>query len=232
MLPIPKLKQIQNFTENNLKIFLSFSAALLLLAIYFIINSPDDYQQGNAVKIMYIHVPSAWLALLIYSAIAGLSCASFIYKTPLLALSAISLAPIGCCFAILTLVTGSIWGKPIWGTWWVWDARLTSMLVLFFLYVGYIALYHAYDQQINGSKMAALLAIIGFINIPIIKFSVDLWNSLHQPASIIRSGGMAIVPEMQKPLFVSFAALCVVSFTIFLLRLNSFLYKIKQFRKR
>jgi len=179
-------KNYQNFCNNHLKKMNILLITLIITSLFFILTSPDDYQQGNAVKIMYIHVPSAWLSLLIYTIIASLSALSFIYKTPLLTLSAISLAPIGCIFSLITLVTGSLWGKPIWGTWWVWDARLTSMLILFFLYLSYIILYKSYSNVITGSKIAAALAIIGFINIPIIKFSVEIWNSLHQPASILR----------------------------------------------
>jgi heme exporter protein C len=219
-----------NFTQKNLKklnLLLIILISLSCLAIY---NSPHDYQQGNAVKIMYIHVPSAWLSLLIYSIIATLSALSFIYKTPILTISAISLAPIGCIFSLITLVTGSLWGKPIWGTWWVWDARLTSMLILFLLYLSYITLYKSYANFITGSKIAAALAIIGFINIPIIKFSVEIWNSLHQPASIFRKEGIAIHTSMLKPLLISFFTLLVLTFNIFLMRVNIFLLKHKRQR--
>jgi len=221
-------KQIINFTDKHLAKIQCLLLTMLALSAYLITSSPADYQQSNSVKIMYIHVPSAWLALMIYSAMAILSLFSFIYKSPLFSLSSISLAPLGATFAFITLVTGSIWGKPMWGTWWVWDARLTSMLVLFFLYIAYIALYTAYDSHITGSKIAAGLAIIGFINIPIIKFSVEIWNSLHQPASIIRSGGIAIDPAMLKPLLVSFLTLIIFSLAVFLQRLNVFLLKNKR----
>ncbi|MFZ8864643.1 MAG: heme ABC transporter permease CcmC [Rickettsiales bacterium] len=218
-----KPKDIHKFYQKCLTKFKLIFYILAILTIYFIVNSPDDYQQSNAVKIMYIHVPSAWLALLIYSLIAFLSLMSFIAKSPLFSLTAISLAPIGAVFAFITLITGSIWGKPIWGSWWVWDARLTSMLILFFLYVAYIALYSAYDNHITGSKIAAGLALIGFINIPIVKFSVDIWHSLHQPASIIRSKGIAIDKQMLLPLFSSFFCLTLYSLIVSLTRLRSFL---------
>lgn len=215
-------KNIVNFAEQyRIYSFLLFIPILLISLYYAFLASPIDYQQGNSVRIMYIHVPSAWLALLIYSAIAILSIFSFIYQNPLLSLSAIALAPIGMIFALITLVTGSIWGKPMWGTWWVFDPRLTSTLLLLFLYLGYIALYNAYDNFILASKFASILAIIGFINIPIVKFSVEIWNSLHQPASIIRKGGIAIDGEMLKPLFLMFISLILYCLHIFLTRLKS-----------
>lgn len=223
-------KNYQNFCNNHLKKMNILLITLIITSLFFILTSPDDYQQGNAVKIMYIHVPSAWLSLLIYTIIASLSALSFIYKTPLLTLSAISLAPIGCIFSLITLVTGSLWGKPIWGTWWVWDARLTSMLILFFLYLSYIILYKSYSNVITGSKIAAALAIIGFINVPIIKFSVEIWNSLHQPASILRKDGISIHTSMLKPLLISFFTLLVLTFNIFIMRVNIFLIKHKKQR--
>jgi heme exporter protein C len=199
----------KNF-EKNFRFFAPFSLGCLLgfiiLAILTIINSPSDYQQGNAVKIMYIHVPAAWMALLIYTLMAIFNLSAFIWKNPFFYLIARSIAGIGCVFTFITLTTGSIWGKAIWGTWWVWDARLTSVLILFFLYLGYIILLDSFDDQVKGEKIAAIISIVGFINVPIIKFSVEYWNSLHQPASIIRSGGLAIHVTMLKPLLLMFGA--------------------------
>lgn len=171
-----------------------------------LITSPIDYQQLDAVRIMYIHVPAAWMSLLIYTSMAASNLSGFIWKNPFSYLLARSIAPIGAIFTLITLITGSLWGKPIWGTWWVWDARLTSVLILFFLYLGYIILVNAFDNIEKGEKIAALISIIGFINIPIIKFSVQFWNSLHQPDSILRSGGVAIDPLMLKPLLLMFVA--------------------------
>lgn len=171
-----------------------------------LITSPIDYQQFDAVRIMYIHVPSAWLALMIYSIMAISNLSGFIWKNPFSYLISRAVAPIGATFTAITLITGSIWGKPIWGTWWVWDARLTSVLILFFLYLSYIILLDAFDNKEKGEKIAAIISIIGFINIPIIKFSVEFWNSLHQPASILRKGGIAIAPEMLNPLLLMFGA--------------------------
>ncbi|MFQ5764514.1 MAG: heme ABC transporter permease [Rhodospirillales bacterium] len=165
-----------------------------------LVASPADYQQGETVRIMYIHVPSAWMALFCYTAMAGAAAVGLIWKHPLAHLAAKATAPIGACFTLLALVTGSLWGKPMWGTWWVWDARLTSVLVLFFLYLGYIALNSAFDDPSRGAKASSVLALVGFVNVPIIKFSVDWWNTLHQPASVIKMGGPAIDGSMLAPL--------------------------------
>ena len=169
-----------------------------------LVTSPEDYQQGNAVRIMYIHVPAAWMSLIIYSVMALSNISGFIWKNPFSYLLSRSIAGIGAIFTLITLITGAIWGKPIWGTWWVWDARLTSVLVLFFLYLSYIILLNAFDNKEKGEKIAALISIVGFINIPIIKFSVEFWNSLHQPASILRLKGVAIDSSMLKPLLLMF----------------------------
>lgn len=202
-----QLFQFRNF-EKNFRFFAPFSLAcfliFLVLAALAILNSPNDYQQGNAVRIMYVHVPAAWMALLVYTLLAIFNVSAFIWKNPFFYLIARSIAAIGAVFAFITLVTGSIWGKPIWGTWWVWDARLTSMLILFFLYLGYIILLHSFDDRSKGEKIAAIISIVGFVNVPIIKFSVEYWNSLHQPASILRSGGVAIDPAMLRPLLLTF----------------------------
>ncbi len=162
--------------------------------------SPADYQQGHTVRIMYVHVPSAWMGLFCYAAMAAMSAVSLIWKHPLADVAARSTAPIGAAFTLLALITGSLWGKPMWGTYWVWDARLTSVLVLFFLYLGYMALHNAFDDPGRGAKAAAVLALVGAVNIPIIKFSVDWWNTLHQPASVVRIGGPTIDASMLTPL--------------------------------
>jgi heme exporter protein C len=179
------------------------AAALLLLGsgLYFaLFDSPADYQQGESVRIMYVHVPSAWLAMAGYSTIAISSAFALIWKHPLADLIARAASPIGASFALLCLVTGSLWGKPMWGTWWAWDARLTSVLILFFLYLGHMALLNAFDDSARGAKAAAILALAGFVNVPIIKFSVDWWNTLHQPASVSKMGMPSIDPNMLLPL--------------------------------
>ncbi|TPE63690.1 heme transporter HemC [Sandaracinobacter neustonicus] len=164
--------------------------------------APPDYLQGETVRILYIHVPSAWFAMGGYLGMALAALAAMVWKHPLAALSVRAIAPVGALFAAICLITGSIWGRPTWGTWWVWDGRLTSMLVLFLLYLGVIALIHSHDDKARGLKMAGYLAIVGTLNLPIIKFSVEKWNTLHQPASI-RLSGSSIHPDMLQPLLLS-----------------------------
>ena len=178
-------------------------AAGLYMALF---SSPADYQQGETVRIMYIHVPAAWMALFGYVVMAVSAAVGLIWKHPVADVAARAAAPIGACFTFLALLTGSLWGKPMWGTWWVWDARLTSVLVLFFLYLGYMALNTAFDDAQRGAKASAILAIVGLVNVPIIKFSVDWWNTLHQPASIVRMGGPTVHPDMLWPLFLMIGA--------------------------
>jgi heme exporter protein C len=187
------------------------STTMILLGLYYgLFDSPEDYQQGDAVRIMYVHVPSAWLASFLFFSLA-ISCIFYlVWKHPLADLISNAIAPIGAIFSVLTLVTGSLWGKPMWGTWWVWDARLTSMLILFFFYLGYMLLSNAFERKIDGSKSASVLAIIGLINLPIIKFSVDWWHNLHQPSSILRMDGPSIDKEMLLPL-----TLMMVGFSLF-----------------
>ena len=191
------------------------STTMISLGLYYgLFDSPKDYQQGDAVRIMYVHVPSAWLASFLYFSLA-ISCIFYlVWKHPLADLIANAIAPIGLIYSVLTLITGSLWGKPMWGTWWVWDARLTSMLILFFFYLGFILLSNAFERKIDGSKTASVLAIIGLINLPIIKFSVDWWHTLHQPSSILRMDGPSIDKEMLFPL-----ALMMVGFSLFSLYL-------------
>ena len=167
-----------------------------------LIVSPPDYQQGESVRIMYVHVPAAWMALFCYICLAGAAAVGLIWKHPLADLAAKATAPVGAAFTFLALVTGALWGKPMWGTWWVWDARLTSVLVLFFLYLGYMALVNAFDDPTRGVRAGAILALVGLVNVPIIKFSVDWWNTLHQPASVVRLDGPTIHDAMLWPLLV------------------------------
>ena len=189
--------RFNRITEKIQPYILLIAIISLISGLYFgLFDSPQDYQQGDAVRIMYVHVPSAWLASFLYFSLA-ISCIFYlVWKHPLADLVSSSIAPIGALFSALTLVTGSLWGKPMWGTWWVWDARLTSMLVLFFFYLGYILLSNAFERKIDGSKTASVLAIVGLINLPIVKFSVDWWHTLHQPSSIIKIGGPSIDDKM------------------------------------
>ena len=185
-----------------------------------LIASPDDYQQGATVRIMYVHVPAAWMAMFCYTSLAISAAVGLIWKHPVADVAARATAPIGACFTFLALLTGSLWGKPMWGTWCVWDARLTSVLVLFFLYLGYMALNSAFDDPQRGSKASAILAMVGFVNVPIIKFSVDWWNTLHQPASIVRMDGPTIHPDMLWPLFLMIGAFTTYFLWVLLLRMR------------
>lgn len=165
-------------------------------------TAPQDYQQGETVRIMYVHVPAAWLALMVYSVMALASAVAVIFRHPLADVAAKTAAPIGAVFCFLSLATGSLWGKPMWGAWWVWDARLTSMFVLMLLYIGYMAIWAAIDEPHRAAMVARVVALVGFVNVPIVKFSVDWWNSLHQPASVFRMGGPTIHSSMLWPLLV------------------------------
>jgi heme exporter protein C len=211
--------RFNKITEKIQPYILLIAITTLISGLYFgLFDSPKDYQQGDAVRIMYVHVPSAWLASFLYFSLA-ISCVFYlVWKHPLADLVSSSIAPIGALFSALTLVTGSLWGKPMWGTWWVWDARLTSMLVLFFFYLGYILLSNAFERKIDGSKTASVLAIVGLINLPIVKFSVDWWHTLHQPASIIRIGGPSIDDKMLLPLMLMIFALSF--FSLYMVILN------------
>jgi heme exporter protein C len=195
-----------------------FLAAGLILALFV---APPDYQQGEAVRIMYVHVPAAYMATLVYGLVAVASAVALIWRHPLADIAAQEAAPLGAGFTLICLVSGSLWGEPMWGTWWVWDARLTSMLVLFFLYLGYIALIHAFDDPIRGAKAGAVLALVGAVDLPIIKFSVDWWNTLHQPDSIFRLGGPTIAASMLWPLGVMALGFSLFFVTLLLVRMRS-----------
>ena len=198
--------------------------AALLLAVGLVLAlavAPPDYQQGEAVRIMYVHVPSAWMASFIYAVMAGASAVGLIWRHPLADIAARAAAPLGAGFTFVCLVTGSLWGEPMWGTWWVWDARLTSVLVLFFLYLGYIALVNAFDEPTRGTRAGAILAIVGIVNLPIIKFSVDWWNTLHQPASVFRLGGPTIAASMLWPLFAMALGFTLLFAALLLLRMRT-----------
>jgi heme exporter protein C len=183
------------------------AAVLSLIGLYLaLFVAPPDYQQGEAYRIMFVHVPAAWMALMVYGMMAAASVIGLVWRHPLAEIAARAAAPIGAAFTAVALFTGSVWGKPMWGTFWVWDARLTSVLILLFLYLGYIALHDAFDDPSRGARAASILCLVGSVNLPIIKFSVDWWNTLHQPASILRVGGPAIHSSMLVPLLVMFGA--------------------------
>ena len=193
-----------------------------------LVTSPADYQQGDTVRIMYIHVPVAWLASSSYFILALCALFFLVWRHPLADIGARAVAPVGAMFAALTLITGALWGKPTWGTYWVWDARLTSMLVLFFFFIGYMALAGGFDNRRRGARPAAILALVGAINLPIVKFSVDWWNTLHQPASLLRSGGVSIDPAMLWPLLTMFIGFQAFFILIVLMRMLRFLNEMRQ----
>ena len=206
--------------EKILVPILAISLPITLgIGIYYaLFFSPPDYQQGEMVRVMYVHVPSAWMSLGVYSFMAVCSFSALVWRTRVSYLLAVAAAPIGAAFALVTLVTGSLWGKPIWGTWWVWDARLTSMLVLFLLYVSYIAIVNSGTSILRAEKPASVMALIGAINIPIVKFSVDIWYSLHQPASVLKMGGPSIHPSMLLPLMIMFASFIIFFALVLIMR--------------
>ena len=202
---------------------------LLLAALSFaLIFSPPDYLQGDSVRIMYVHVPSAWLALASFTCIAILSIANFIFKTKNLLLVTKSIAPLGLMFTCLAIVTGALWGRPTWGTWWAWDARLTSMIILALFYIGYIVSHKFILQEEKANKISSIIAIIGLINIPIIKFSVDWWNTLHQPASIKLTGTSTIHSSMLMPLLLMFFVMLLYCALIFLMKYKTEIIRIKK----
>ena len=200
-------------------------AVLLLVAGLYLglLASPPDYQQGDTVRIMYVHVPAAWLATLGYVALGLCGLFHIVWRHPLADIALRAMAPVGALFAFLTLVTGALWGKPMWGAWWVWDARLTSMLILFFFYIAVIALANAFDTPERGSRPAAILALVGLVNVPIVKFSVDWWNTLHQPASLVRSGGVSIDTAMLTPLLLMLAGTHLFFAVVVILRMKALL---------
>src|SRR5271170_2463079 len=198
------------------------TVGVLAIGIYLaLVVAPPDYQQGDAARIMYVHVPAAWMALSIYLFIAVGSGVALVWRHPLAEIAARASAPIGAAFTFVCLTTGSLWGRPMWGAWWVWDARLTSVLVLFFLYLGYIALVNAFDDSSRGARAGSLLALVGVVNLPIIKFSVDWWNTLHQPASVLRLGGPSIDKSLLLPLLVMAAGFALLFLWLLLLRMRT-----------
>ena len=201
---------------------------LLIIGLTFaLILSPPDYIQGDSVRIMYVNVPSAWIGLAAFTSIALLSILSFIFKIKNLNLITKSIAPIGLLFTCLAIITGSLWGQPTWGTWWAWDARITSMLLLGIFYLMFILSWRIFDNNDKAIKVSSIVAIIGFINVPIVKFSVDWWSTLHQPASVNLLKDTTIHSSMLVPLFIMTAAFALFSLLIFLMKYNTELIKIK-----
>ena len=224
------MKIISNINRFSFKaqkyIFALFLIVLSVGLIEALVLSPADYKQSESVRIMYVHVPAAWTSVGIFSTIAVLSLGALIFKNKYFSTIAKSLAPSGLVFNIIALVTGSIWGKPTWGTWWAWDARITSMLVLCIFYLLFILAWRLFSNKDSILKITAIISILGLINIPIVKFSVDWWSTLHQPASITLSGS-SIHSSMLLPLIIMTAAFVLFSILIFLMKYNTELIKIK-----
>ena len=227
---------LKNFEPNKIFSITSKTPKYVLFAFIVVISvglvealiiSPEDYIQSHSVRIMYVHVPAAWISLGTFSVIAILSFFIIIFKVKSFILIAKSLAPAGLVFNIIALVTGSIWGKPTWGTWWAWDARITSMLILAFFYIIYILAWRIYEDKEKVQKITSMIAILGVINVPIIKFSVDWWSTLHQPASISIFTKTSIHHSMMVPLGLMTAAFALFSLLIFLMKYNTELIKIK-----
>tara|TARA_Y100000741_G_scaffold301950_1_gene243516 strand:+ start:411 stop:1118 length:708 start_codon:yes stop_codon:yes gene_type:complete len=227
---------LKNFQPNKIFSITSKAPKYILFAFIIILSigliesliiSPEDYIQSHSVRIMYVHVPSAWISLGTFSVIAILSFFILVFKNKSFILIAKSLAPAGLLFNVIALVTGSIWGKPTWGTWWAWDARITSMLILLLFYIIYILGWRIYEDQEKANRITSLIAVIGVINIPIIKFSVDWWSTLHQPASISVFSNTSIHSSMLIPLGLMTAAFALFSILIFLMKYNTELIKIK-----
>ena len=203
----------------------ALTALLFAVGLYLAFSTEGDYQQGDTVRIMYVHVPTAWLSMMCYSVMALSAIGTLVWRHPLADVSHKAAAPLGAAFTLIALVTGSLWGKPMWGTWWVWDARLTSVFVLFLMYLGIIALNRAMDDPSRAARVSAVLILVGFVNIPIIKFSVDWWNTLHQPASVIRLGGPAIDGEFLRPLLVMAVAFTLLFFTLHIMAIRNEIWR-------
>jgi heme exporter protein C len=205
------------------------TAISFAVGLYFaLFASPPDYQQKDTVRIMYIHVPAAWIAMFAYGWVGIASAASLIWRHPLADVAAEAASPVGAVFTFVALVSGSLWGRPMWGTYWVWDARLTSFLLLFFIYLGHLALLNAFDDRQRGRRVAAVLAVVGLIDLPIIKFAVDWWNTLHQPASVLKMGGPAIDASMLRPLLIMALAAQCYFFLVTFMRMRALLLEARQ----
>ena len=219
--------------DNKFIVSLLFVMILIVLVglVYALFISPPDYIQGDSVRIMYVHVPSSFIALGCFGLIGIASILNLIFKIKFVSLIAKSLAPIGCTFSLISIVTGSLWGKPTWGVWWVWDARLTSMLILFLFYFAYIFTWQFVNNFERANKITSIIGIIGLFNLPVIKYSVDWWNTLHQPSSITLTSAPTIHYTMLVPLIIMFLGMVIYSLIIFLTRYKTELMKLKLHKK-
>jgi heme exporter protein C len=205
-----------SFADRVVPWLTGFTALALAFGVNQAYGAPDDYQQGATAKIMFIHVPSAWLAMFCWSVMSVAALGTLVWRHPLADVAGKAAAPVGAAFTLTCLVTGSLWGRPMWGTYWVWDARLTSVFILFLMYLGILALWRTIEEPARAARAAAILTLVGAINLPIIKFSVEWWNTLHQPASVLRLGGPTIHPDLLTPLLTMAFALALLFVTLHL----------------
>jgi len=230
MIPAPAFlsnpERFMAFSRWAAPMFGVIAAALALAGLYLGFAAPEDYQQGDTVRIMFIHVPAAWMSLFVYACLGTASFLSLVFRHALADAAAQAAAPLGAAFTALALITGSLWGRPMWGAWWVWDARMTSVLVLFLFYVAYMALRAALDDEAKAARAGAILALVGVVNLPIVKFSVDWWNSLHQPPSITTSGS-AMAPEFLWPLLLGTLGMSLLFGGVVLARMRALLADIQ-----
>ena len=214
--------KFNNIADILLKPLFIISIILLILGLLFSFYlSPDDYQQGSTVRIMYVHVPSAWLALLTYVIMTLYSIVGLAFKIPFGFIVNTAVAPVGAIFTLICIISGSLWGKPMWGTWWVWDARLTSVAILFIVYLIIIFMNLSFENRFVREKVVAIFVLVGSVNLPIVKFSVDWWNTLHQPATISKLSKPNIDPSMMMPLIIMTFALMMIGITIAILRIKT-----------
>jgi heme exporter protein C len=226
MLTLANPARFMSFTARLWPWTLALTVVLFAAGLPFaLVFSPPDYQQSEAVRIMYIHIPAAWLAMLTYMVLSVAAFCHLVWRAPLADLAADAAAPMGAVFTAIALVTGSLWGRPTWGTYWVWDARLTSVLILFFVYLGLIALRQSIDDEAKAARATAILALVGVVNIPIIHFSVYWWNTLHQQSSLFRAGGPSIAGPMLVPLFIMIGAYMALFATAMMLRMRSMIIR-------
>jgi heme exporter protein C len=223
--PIQGLANPTRFMDLSARLlpWLAAAAAVVIVCGLYLafFVAPPDYQQGETVRIMFVHVPAAWMSMFVYACMAGAGAAVLVWNVKLAEMFAAACAPIGASFTLLALISGSLWGKPMWGTWWAWDARLTSELILLFLYIGVMALQASIDDPKRAARAAAILALVGVVNLPIIHFSVEWWNTLHQPASVGRMGTPAIHPSILIPLLVMAVAFTLYFVTVALMRMRA-----------
>jgi heme exporter protein C len=225
MIPAPAFlsnpERFMAFSRWAAPLFGVIAAGLAIWGLWLGFTAPEDYQQGDTVRIMFIHVPAAWMSLFVYVCLGGASLLSLIFRHALADAAAQAAAPLGAAFTFLALATGSLWGRPMWGTWWVWDARLTSVLVLFLFYLAYMALRAALDDETKAARAGAILALVGLVNLPVVHFSVDWWNSLHQGASVFRKDGPAMPPVFLLPLLLMGLAYMAAFGSLWLVRIRA-----------